>query len=380
VADAGPASGAAPGGSPRPAIGILLHDFAVGGSERVAIRLANAWSRLGCRVVVLAGAGQGSQRQLVEPGVGVEIAQPPMPRTQEEPGALGEWFGWRCVALGLDVGFLPGNSYFRAVATAAAAVPRLPLYAKISNVLWRDDRSLAGNLLFAVKTRHRLRGARALVAMSPSLARQARRLLGSAHRVEMLPNPVLGAMPVAAVARRPWHLCAAGRLVPQKDFALLLKSFALLADLPVTLDIVGDGPQEEQLRQLAAALGVAGKVTFSGRVDDVHTHMAAAEILLLTSGFEGYPAVVVEAFAAGTFVIARNCSPAIPEIISSPAIGTCVDSRDPAAFAAAVRRYFDRRECDRHQMRQVAEKHLASTVARRYLQLFAGHQQVESDL
>ncbi len=357
----------------------MLHDFALGGSERVAIRLANAWAGLGCTVVLLAGNDSGPQRRLVRDRVRVEIADPPLARSEADPAAAGAWFGSRCTALGLDTAFMPGNSYFRAIGPARAAAPRLKVFAKVSNLLWREDRSLAGNLVFAMKTRRRLRGLPAVVTMSEGLAVDARRVLGSRFRIEVVPNPVLDAMPATAAPRRPWHLCAVGRLVPQKNFSLLLQAFSLLQDLPVTLDIVGDGPLEGELQQLAVRLGIRERVNFTGRVDDVHSCLAAAELALITSDFEGYPAVAIEALAAGTFLVARNCSPAIAEIISTPLLGTCVDSRDPAAFAAAVRGYFRDRACDRTRMRQVAGRHLTSVAALRYLDLFAGRRRQEDD-
>ena len=60
----------------QPLIGILLHDWSLGGTERVAIRLANAWSRRGCRVVVYVGDAAGMQREMVDPAVGIEVADP----------------------------------------------------------------------------------------------------------------------------------------------------------------------------------------------------------------------------------------------------------------------------------------------------------------
>lgn len=361
-----------------PSIGVMLHDFALGGSERVAIRLANAWAALGCKVVLLAGCGEGPQRKLVRDAVAVEVAQPPLTRGRNYHSALGEWFGRRCTMLGLESAFVPGNSYFRAVAATVAAAPDLRVLAKVSNLLWREDRSLPGNLVFAMKTRRRLRGVLAVVAMSPGLARDARRALGSALPIEVVPNPVLEEMPTIAVPRRRWHLCAAGRLVPQKNFGLLLQSFSMLQDLPVTLEVLGDGPLDTELRQLAVRMGIQDRVNFAGRVDDVHPHLAAAEVTMITSDFEGFPAVAIEALAAGSFLIARNCSPSIAEMVSTPLVGTCVDSRDPALLADAVRRYFEKRLCDRARMRDVAAQHLTSVGARRYLELFAGRNQQET--
>ncbi|HWL63771.1 MAG TPA: glycosyltransferase [Steroidobacteraceae bacterium] len=369
---------AGPEHAATPSIGVMLHDFALGGSERVAIRLANAWAVAGCNVVLLAGSGEGPQRKLVRDQVPVEIAAPRVPRAGRDPAQLGAWFGRRCAALGLEAAFVPGNSYFRAVAPALASAPRLQMLAKVSNPLWRADRSMWRNLVFAMKTRRRLRGVLAVVAMSPAMARGARRALGPAFRIEVIPNPVLDAVPAAATARRRWHLCAAGRLVPQKNFSLLLQALSMLKDLPVTLDLLGEGPLEAQLRQQAARLGIQDRVNFAGRVDDVHPHLAAAEIAMITSDFEGYPAVAIEAMAAGTFLISVHCSASIPEIISSPLMGTCVSSRDPAELAAAVRRYFDNRACDRDRMRELAVQHLTSVSARRYLDILADRNPQES--
>lgn len=369
---------AGPEHADAPSIGVMLHDFALGGSERVAIRLANAWAAMGCKVVLLAGSGDGPQRNLVRGNVQVEVADPRVPRAGRDPHALGEWFGHRCAALGLQAAYVPGNSYFRAIAPTLKSAPQLQVVTKVSNPLWRADRSFWRNLVFAMKTRRRLRGISAVVAMSPAMAHDARRALGSAFRIEVVPNPVLDLVPATALARRPWHLCAAGRLVPQKNFGLLLQVVSLLKDLPVTLEILGEGPLDGELRQLAARLGIQDRVSFAGRVEDVHPHLAAAEIAMITSDFEGYPAVAIEAMAAGTFLIARDCSPSMSEIISSPLTGTCVKSRDPAEFAAAVRKYFEDRACDRGRMGQIARQHLTSVSARRYLDLLADSTRRES--
>jgi glycosyltransferase involved in cell wall biosynthesis len=359
--------------SRRPVIGILLHDFSLGGTERVAIRLANAWSRLGCKVVIYVGEEAGVQRELIGPGIRIEAAHPPIRRSLGSRPWLGRWFGRRCAADGIEVAFLPGNFYFVTLpAIVAATRGAVAVYAKISNTLWRADRSALRNRFFAALTRRRLRKASGVVALSPALAREAARLLGPAVRLVELPNPVMEALPpLQEPLRQPGRLCAVGRLVAQKNFALLLRSFARLRDLPVTLDILGDGEQRNMLEQLAASLGVADRVRFLGSVQDVLPHLAAAEALLLTSDFEGYPGVIVEALAVGTFVVARDCSPAIREMLGDAGLGTVVAGEDPADFAQAVRDYLAVRKPDTRRMRESAELHLVDTVAQRYLDLFA---------
>ena len=354
------------------AIAVLLHDLSLGGTERVAIRLANAWSRLGCRVRLYVGDDQGIQRELVAPGVEIHAATPRIARGLGSRLWLSRWFARRCAQDRVDVAFLPGNFYFFTIGFIVSATGgAVPVFAKISNSLWRGDRSALRNRLFALLTRARLRRARAAIAMSPSLVREANRLLGRSVRVAELPNPVLEALPdVDESARRRSHLCAVGRLVPQKNFALLLRTLAHLGDLPVTLDIIGDGEQRAMLEGLAVSLGVAHRVRFVGAVHDVQPYLAQAEVLVLTSEFEGFPGVVVEALAAGTFVVARDCSPAIRELLAAPTVGTVVGGADPAALAHAVRGYFTGRDRDTTRMREIAATHLVDTVAGRYLATF----------
>jgi glycosyltransferase involved in cell wall biosynthesis len=355
-----------------PAIGILLHDWSLGGTERVAIRLANAWSRLGCRVVVYVGDATGMQRELLAPAVDVRVADPPIRRGLPSRQRLGKWCGRRCVADGIEAAFLPGNFYFVALGSLVAATRgSVRVYAKLSNILWRSERSSLRNRFFAWLTRRRLVPASFLVTTAPALTYEARRLLGPSVRIVEIPNPVLESLPVLNESRRRrLHLCAIGRLVPQKNFSLLLRSIARVTELPVTLDIVGDGEQRERLQALATSLGIAERVRFVGTVHDVQPFLAQAEVLLLTSDFEGYPSVVVEALAAGTYVIARDCSPAMREMLPEKSLGTVVAGDDPQAFAAALRGYFSHGSRDVGRMRELAARHLVDGVAQRYLILF----------
>ncbi len=353
-------------------IGVLLHDFQLGGAERVAIRLASAWSRMGCKVILFTGSSGGVQRQLLSESVEVIVANPPiMRRLPASSVQLGRWAASHAAAAQVDAFYLPGNSYFRAVSPLSAV--GASIFAVISNSLWRLDRLLIRNLVFAAATRWRLRKVKGVISMSPSLLRQAQRLLGQGLTDVALPNALFDRLPDSSAGpRRRWHICTVGRLVPQKNFALLLRSFALLDDLPVTLSIVGDGPQMAELQQLAVTLGVAERVTFLGAVANAAGCMAEAEVMVLTSDYEGYPAVVVEALAAGTFVVASNCSVGMADILVTPELGVIVDGHRPEDFEAALRQFFTgpaRQESTRRLAlaRSLLQSHVASQAAQRHL-------------
>jgi glycosyltransferase involved in cell wall biosynthesis len=106
------------------------------------------------------------------------------------------------------------------------------------------------------------------------------------------------------------------RLVPQKDYPTLLRAFALiLDDIPqATLSIVGSGPLEKDLKELADKLGIRNKIDWQGRRGDIDNYLQNIDLFLLTSIYEGFGLVLLEAMANRVPVIAAKNS-AIPEVI-----------------------------------------------------------------
>jgi glycosyltransferase involved in cell wall biosynthesis len=73
------------------------------------------------------------------------------------------------------------------------------------------------------------------------------------------------------------------------------------------MTIAGSGVDEAALRALARTLGVTERVTFRGFVDDPYPLMRAADLYVLSSRYEGFPNVALEALACGTPVVAAAC-------------------------------------------------------------------------
>jgi glycosyltransferase involved in cell wall biosynthesis len=360
----------------RPVIAVLLHDFQLGGSERVAIRLANAWEQLGFRVILYAGNSIGGQRDLVSTRVEVIVADPPIRRTWYGPIHMAWWVGRRSARDRPDAHFLPGNSYFPvAWPLWLIAIRPVRIVAKLSNPLWRPDKNWLRNVIFRVLTRVYLARTAGIAVMSPALLRRDIPPPNLVARCKVVFDALFDKAPeLVTRPRKRWHLCAVGRLAPQKDFATLLHCLSQLTDLPVTLTLVGDGELLPSLVDLARSLDLTNRVTFAGEVSDSRPYIAEAEALVLTSRYEGYPAVAVEAMAVGTFVIARDCSPALEDILHSPEIGTIVRDRGARALAIAVREFFIVREhVVRAPLRPATEgditRHVATISAGRYLDL-----------
>ncbi len=238
-------------------------------------------------------------------------------------------------SLGPDVVVSPGNWHVPAVAALRAAGSRVPVVAKISNPVRTAERGppLQGvlNAAFARVTAPYA----ALVAMSPALAAEAQAVLGRPVATIAEPNLADDWTPPAPTGDRPRVIVAAGRMMPQKDFGLALATLAAL-DPDWRLDLLGDGRERSALEARAAALGVAHRVTFHGHVADTTPYLRAASAFLCSSRYEGYPAVLIEALAAGTPVVTTPCSPAVAEIVSDASFGE-VAAPTPKALAAAIR-------------------------------------------
>ena len=130
-----------------------------------------------------------------------------------------------------------------------------------------------------------------------------------------------------------------GRLEPQKDFSSFLRAAAMVADeLPdVDFLVVGEGGERTTLEALAARLGLGARVRFTGLRHDVPALLAGVDVLALTSLFEGFPNVVLEAMATGAIAVATDVG-GCWELLVPDETGILVPPRAPEAVASAVLR------------------------------------------
>jgi glycosyltransferase involved in cell wall biosynthesis len=100
--------------------------------------------------------------------------------------------------------------------------------------------------------------------------------------------------------------------------------------------LLGDGPERAALEARAGALGIADAVAFVGFVDNPCAWMARASCVALSSIFEGFGNVLVEAMAVGTPVVSTDCPSGPAEVLEGGRFGRLVPPRDPAALAEAI--------------------------------------------
>jgi glycosyltransferase involved in cell wall biosynthesis len=128
-----------------------------------------------------------------------------------------------------------------------------------------------------------------------------------------------------------------GRLDEVKRQDLLLRAFASVRrGVPAAhLLLVGDGPQREPLRRLAAELGLSECVHFAGYQSRPERHLHLMSAFALTSRVEGMPLAILEAWAAGVPVVATRVG-GVPQMIADGQTGVLIDSGDENALAAAL--------------------------------------------
>lgn len=131
---------------------------------------------------------------------------------------------------------------------------------------------------------------------------------------------------------------AAGRLAHQKGFDLLLKSWAMVAQrVPDwSLRIVGSGSDESMLKALARQLKIDQSVEFVPQTDNLKAHFLAASIYALSSRFEGFVLVLLEAKSFGLPSVSFDCDCGPSDIVRDGKDGLLVKNGDVEGFAQAL--------------------------------------------
>lgn len=352
---------------------LVLHDLELGGGERIAIRLANRWAAEGRRVTLFCGTRRGPLAPLLASSVEVVACDPEIARGRGSRRRLGHALAELLAVRRFDLLFVPGN-YLWPVLPSLARLPaarRPPIVAQIGTPMYRHGRGPIAQVEYNLRTRWRLRQVEAVVSLSAAMTREADKVLG--RRITR--RIALPALDEAAPVRPcpPGKLVvAAGRLVDEKGFDVALRAFALLDDPEARLAILGEGPRRARLEALAQALGVAERVTFTGFVADIRPWLDKARLFLLSSYYEGYAAVVVEALAAGRQVVATDCTPAAYELLDRPERGAVAAIGDPAAMAQALRRVLDGPPPDPASLAAAVAGYRIGPIAAAYLDLFDG--------
>lgn len=196
--------------------------------------------------------------------------------------------------------------------------------------------SHARNLRKAMLSRYRKLDALAVLTDQDREAYE-RAMNGSAPPMWRLPNTVRAIEPPRAdlSAKR---IFAAGRYTPQKGYDFLIHAWAPVARKHPEweLKICGTGQSKSRLQARIDEEGIGDRTTLAGPTDDVPGEMARASIYALSSRFEGFPLVLVEAMSKGMACVAFDCPTGPADIIDDHRNGLLVPAKDVEGLTAAL--------------------------------------------
>lgn len=353
---------------------IPVHDFSHGGTERIGFRLAGRWLEAGRRVTILAGAPDGPMASQVPEGADIVMLDPPRPRSPFSRFGLGKPMGQAAKALNPDIIFLIGNFHLVLGSAFDRAVPRAAIVGKISNPLvppWLGTgiaaRAIAASWSGGIDT---------LVAMSDASNRELSPLVPN-RKVVTIRNPFLDDdLTIQTKNGRPGgplRLLFVGRFEPQKDPLLALDVAEELQRRGVafSLTMLGAGTLEGTLSEQVARRGLGAAVTLTGNVADPAPYYRTANMLLLTSRFEGVPAVIGEALAHGLPFVATPCSEWVSEIAAKcRQCGVVTSGRSAAVIADALLVRQSETFPTQEDIETAIGQHRLGTAADAYLRLF----------
>lgn len=237
--------------------------------------------------------------------------------------------------------------------------------------------------------KHFYRSSDGIITVSKGVAEDVAKLTGlPLEKIQTIYNPVVTADLISkaqAAIEHPWFaineppvILGAGRLHPQKDFATLIRAFAIVRQQrPTRLLIIGGEPEQKQeLETLIRDLKLEQDAQLFGFTENPYAYMAKAAVFALSSRYEGFGNVLVEAMATGTPVVSTDCESGPAEILDDGKYGKLVPVSDPNALAEAILETLAT-PLDASKLQERSQDFTDEKIARQYLEfiekLIANH-------
>jgi glycosyltransferase involved in cell wall biosynthesis len=320
-------------------VAFVLPDMSGGGAERVVLTLVEAFVADGHDVDLLLGRAEGALLPLVPAMVRVVDLKASRLRAmlrplvgylrRERPNAVHATM-WPVTTIALLAHRIAG-SRARVVVSDHSTL----------SLQYADNRKALASLLLSVRLLYPRADAR--ICVSEGSADDLARLTGiDRSSITVIYNPVSPPRPMPHALEDVWpadgpRILTVGSLKREKRHDLLLHAFAgLLRAMPAQLVILGEGDLRLQLARLASELGIGKRVAMPGFAIDPWSYYAAADLFVLSSDFEGYPLVLLEALYSGLRIVSTDCPYGPAEILERGRYGTLVRVDDPPALEAAM--------------------------------------------
>jgi glycosyltransferase involved in cell wall biosynthesis/SAM-dependent methyltransferase len=324
---------------------IILPNLCGGGAERLHVNLTNEWVTQGFNIEFLLLRKEGELIQLLDPAISVEglnvarISDAIIPlaaylrKSRPKVVLVAMWPLTSAAVLAWIISGRNGKLFLsdheHLTSSYIGRGRSKPSYLK--NLI-RFSYPLASGVI-AVS-----RGVKEDLCELGSLPEHSVRVIYNPAAIGNAPDRVLHASRDQLWgAGAGFHLLSVGRLAPQKDHVTLIKAFALLPKgMNAKLTILGEGPLRDELVALVKELNLEGRVLLPGFAIDPYPWFRSADLFVLSSLWEGFGNVIVEAFECGLPVVSTNCPSGPAEILEDGRFGKLVPVNDYAALASAM--------------------------------------------
>ena len=327
-------------------IALFAKHLSVGGLQKITVRLANEFARRGHTVDLVLAKGRGPLESEVASDVQIVAlrshrmwgALPNLLRylKRSQPDVLLA-AGWQVNVIAIWTKMLSLTS-FRLVVSVHTNATR---QSEISNA-WYARFSLP-----AIKVFYPF--ADAIIAVSKGVLEDLSGISSrAAENGHVIYNPTVDQdlfKKAHQELSHPWFtekndvpvLLGVGRMGSQKNFSLLIRAFAQLCrHREARLVLLGDGDERRALEALTHVLNVQDSVEFVGFEENPYKYMANASLFVLSSKFEGFGLVLVEALACGCPVVSTDCPSGPREVLEGGKWGRLVPAGDEEALAKAM--------------------------------------------
>ncbi|CAG2142599.1 GalNAc-alpha-(1-_4)-GalNAc-alpha-(1-_3)-diNAcBac-PP-undecaprenol alpha-1,4-N-acetyl-D-galactosaminyltransferase [Cupriavidus campinensis] len=181
-----------------------------------------------------------------------------------------------------------------------------------------------------------------IVVLTEGDARRWQDALRPRAKIVHLPNPLPFPIPATPAPRDTKTVLAVGRLTPAKGFDVLIEAWAAVAQTAPdwNLVIIGEGEERGRLEALRARLGLETRIALPGVLADVTGAYAHGAVFCLSSRYEGFGLVLIEAMAFGLPIVSTECERGPWELLG-PDDALLVPVEDAPALARALRRVIE---------------------------------------
>lgn len=328
-------------------IAIFLYDFSGGGVVRVAIHLANNLKRRGLAVELIVVRKQGLTLELLDSNIPVNVLAPSFgagSRSYQIFRRIPDMVAFlrrRKPALLLS----PGNhlNISAWIAKSISGQKDTKLAVKLTNPIIQSKKGFFQRKINILLYYLCMKSADAILAISKDGVKEAEHFIGTGnkkihfvHNLYIEKSDYRSFPKIKSSATQHIKLLTVGRLTKQKDYATLFCALAKIKNKAWELDILGEGPDHEELVTLAKKLQISERIHFRGFILDPRPWFENADIFVSSSLYEGAPAVILEALSFELPIVATASCQLVSDLLNDSRFGQIVPVGDAEKLSVAL--------------------------------------------